>query len=240
MSDKLTLRQQSVLAAIQLTPGATLDEIGRTLGVSRERVRQVAVVLEARGLIRPRIELRAEAIRQERARLSAMMEKYRKLRRHLKRARTRRRHRMRAGLPDTGVRTNYLMPGAEAVCSYAGCWRPVRCRGYCAMHYSQLRSTGVLWVRHFKTARCQDCGRAVYARGYCATHYNYHREHGHFQNLQPPKNPAAVRAPQYPRIERDGKYWVLKARESDGTISERKFVEKRFADSALARLMRRP
>lgn len=238
MPDKLTERQQSVLAAIRLDPGATLEEIGRRLGVSRERVRQVAVVLEARGIIRPRTEERAEAVQREKAVIASKLVRLRFLIRKYKRMRTLNRHRQKAGLPKSGVLTRYPMPGPESICLYEGCDRPVGARGYCDLHYIRLRETGLLWVRRITQARCSDCGHPTYARGYCRVHYNAHRARGDLQSTQPPKfTPAA--GPRYPRIELAGVYWILKTKGQDGMISERKFIDKPSADRALQALARK-
>ena len=62
-------------------------------------------------------------------------------------------------------------------CSYPGCDRPHRARGYCSVHYYQFRRTGTVFdivpagtPQHIG-CKITDCPRPHFARGWCQTHH---------------------------------------------------------------------
>jgi hypothetical protein len=68
----------------------------------------------------------------------------------------------------------------DTQCGYGGCQRKARARGYCSLHYTQLRGSGKLEVERRTRAWCivEGCDRVAYAKGYCLRHYRNFSENG--------------------------------------------------------------
>lgn len=176
----LTLRQQQVLEAVQGDPTATLQEIADELGVTRERVRQVCVKLTKMGVMPDRKTLQEEAVRHEKEEQIRTRRYRKRIWRRMTYVSNRQRYRQMAGIDYRGLTYEHLMPGEEAVCQFRNCTRPVRARGFCALHYTLLRATGALWVRRSSRYICieNDCEQVVYARNMCQSHYEaWRRKH---------------------------------------------------------------
>ncbi|HEU5087982.1 MAG TPA: helix-turn-helix domain-containing protein, partial [Roseiflexaceae bacterium] len=202
--EKLTRRQQEVLAAFQLNPTATLREVAEQMDVTHERIRQVVAELVARGLIRKPSEVRRDEVRRNIQIVSSRLLRLKFMQAQLKRRRRRYVLREKARLAMDGVTSNYLMPGPESVCMFEGCHRPVRARGYCNSHYTRLRETGALWVQRYTDAKCAECGEPAYARGLCSNHYAKAMRRNDWQPTQASKTqakPAPRKQSLYPRIE---------------------------------------
>jgi len=240
MPSELTERQQQVLALVQCNPTATLEEIGQQLGITRERVRQLCAKLTARGLLLPRTELRLNELRRRRAVLSTKIARSRWMLRQMKRQRRRYLLRERAHLSLDGMTSTYVMPGPETVCMFEGCARPVRARGYCAMHYNILRHSGAMWVQRRGRTFCAECSEPVYARGLCQRHYRFHREHGTLPTrfVAPGANNEHGSSVGYPRVVQERGAWTLYYKADDGTIAQRRFASEDAA-KIIARGMKR-
>lgn len=175
----LTTRQQEILQRIQSDPIKTLQEIGDDIGVSREYVRQVANVLEQKGVLGSRVALKLAAIEAQKKSVKGSKEHKKLIWRKMMYIRQRMVYRFKAQIDRFGLASIDHMPGSETACRFKDCTRYVRARGYCNWHYSVLRSSGALWVRRRSKSRCKEdnCFRTVYARRMCHTCYNRFMRH---------------------------------------------------------------
>lgn len=191
----LSERFQQVLDLIHADPTLTLQKIGDQIGVTRERVRQIAVKLQEKGLLTDRHELKLEAIASGRRLWKVTRENRKKIWRKMMFVAHRTRMRDRAHIDHNGLTYDYHMPGHETICMFEGCTNPVRARGFCLRHYGDLRWTGALWVRRRFRSICieADCGLPVYARNRCRVHYNAWRRKNPVNSITPNHNTSGYR-----------------------------------------------
>lgn len=166
-------RYQQVHDLILADPTKTLEDIGREIGVTRERVRQIANKLVARGEMSDRKVLRQEAQKETRRLRVVTRERRKKIWLRMMFVAHRTRLRSLAHIDHTGMVRGYHAPGEETICQFEGCTRSVDVRGFCPLHYGHLRKTGALWVRRMSRSICEkeDCDLPVYARNMCYRHY---------------------------------------------------------------------
>jgi hypothetical protein len=194
-----TTRRQQILEIVQSTPEATLQEIGDRVGVTKERVRQICVVLADQGIIPPRMDLRKAAIKQkkdvEKAKEIEVREYRKRIWRRMMFIGLRQRMRYMARINYLGLVRDHHDPGQEVVCQFRGCTRPVRARGFCALHYSELRRTGALWIQRRGRLICkeQDCFFPVYARNMCQCHYEKYMRKRPVKSGLPSNNSSGYR-----------------------------------------------
>lgn len=192
---QLTARQQEVLQRIQSDPASSLREIATDIGISHERVRQIAVKLTDLGAMENRRVLKEKAHGEAKTAHQAAIEQKKSIWRRMIFISRRQVYRHMARINQYGLAEAHHQPGQEAVCLYKNCTRPVDARGYCGLHYGKLRSTGALWVRRASRSVCkeQGCFYPVYARDICRNHYGVFKRKNPTKSILPHHNKSGYR-----------------------------------------------
>lgn len=208
---ELSERQQQILDLIRANPATTLQGIAEEIGITRERVRQHIIKLREKGMDIPVLrDARNMATKVARATERETHWQEQQAAMKLRQRRRRRSLYFRAQLARHGIVPQYTMPGANSICRFEGCVRPVQARGFCHLHYFKLRAEGVLWVERWTPAHCSQCGDPAYARGLCRRHYNSYMRKNPNKSSLPAHNTSGYRGVSW---NSTGKMWFAHIRE---------------------------
>lgn len=81
----------------------------------------------------------------------------------------------------------------NAQCSYGGCDRKIRSRGYCALHYAYMRKNGKIEITRQGREWCvvAGCENHVYSKGLCQRHYELLNRTGNPLGILPFREPKS-------------------------------------------------
>lgn len=86
---------------------------------------------------------------------------------------------------------------ADTQCGYGGCGRKIKARGYCALHYGNMRKNGKIGIKRQGKEWCtvDGCENHVYGRNWCQNHYSNFMRTGSplgRPRVFPPREPCFV------------------------------------------------